>query len=1307
MVKKHASKNAGPRVKLFLSYGRKDASELAHRLKEDLTQAGYDVWKDTCEINAGEKWDAKTVAALETSEILVAVLSPHAVRMTSAEEPDEVDGVCLDEISYARFAKPPTPVVPIMGVDCNPPFTIFRLSYVDMRAWQQSERAYQQGLRDLLKSMKAARRNEPRLRPEVSVLEPLDFDSHLHEKRHKFCGREWLFKRIEKWRRQEGQHALLLTGDPGAGKSAIVAELVHRCCDDQVLAYHCCHRALSDTHDAARFVQSIAAMIAGRRSDYAAKLKSGGLLSLLEKGACQADPDRALKRAVLDPLVPLLAEQNPPCYLLVDALDEALLSGDSTPSGMNVVDLLAQWIEQFPAGLRVLATTRKKQAVLRRFQGLSSEEIRVCSRPNQKDLQTYINKRLASDGLRHKRARNRISKEWILETLTEKSGGNFLYVQQALDAVERGNCRLDAVDQLPRGLCLLYGKVFTKRFRYPQDFAGPRVVLECILAAQEPLDSELLRQVTGLTRQRLNEVLEQLDDYLLSEVDGNGQLCYRIFHSSLAEWLENPRDAGPHHCDLAEGHSRLANKLWRVHSNRRIDLPAYGRCHLTWHLVESGDRERLSKLLTNRKFTANAEVAAGCVRALMALDDVERWGQMWAGQQQPCSRLLGELWRQSPQTCYQLFLDLATKAESVGRWGRASQLASWVFCWSVTAKRPQETLRSRIQLAQLESSRGNARAAWQQAHRAEKLAKQLANEADDGQLAEALRQRIRSINTLGRAAFDLGNSQLKYAKNQAEAKRLFGQVGRLAGRAERAGGDRAQLDRARARAATNLGVLARLTGRTEEALRQQKKAWELRSQGEPNPRDLAWSARDLGWLAWDRRQLTEAQDWFELALERAREACDPQAQVWIHRDLEQFASAALNRPSVARQHQLAAYERLADLSECSVFYDLAGSQPSRVGKPIPLTRITSSSRAWYEKAVNWFRRQQRKCRPADRGRWARGEATALNGLAWTWLHLDDQDANRAEKYFVRASELRRIYGTTEEMGEALEALVQLGFRAVSEVKVALARRVFRRVLSCVANSGGETAAGDLQRAAAGAHHGLGILQIWDAASLKAIEHFRKAEQLRRVVDLPRVPSALARLGSCLIEIGETNEARSVLEEACQLAEQWHDAEAETSAWRQRCRLELDRHLGPRRDLDRAQQYAERAAAAALRSPIVSAQSEAIGALAEAALATGQTRAARKHIAKRLALAHKANRHWGRIESLLAQALAEQFAGRVPSARKAIREASRWATHANVPLFSRNTTLVRDFLDACRAGRNQSTAYEQLRAAGFGWLPDWP
>src|ERR1700756_1039728 len=89
--------------RLFLSYGVHDASEIAERLRRDLTTRGYQVWQDVNRIRAGRPWDEEVPEGLQTSQGGLALLSPHsAPRAVDAGNPTATDSVCLDEIAYAR-----------------------------------------------------------------------------------------------------------------------------------------------------------------------------------------------------------------------------------------------------------------------------------------------------------------------------------------------------------------------------------------------------------------------------------------------------------------------------------------------------------------------------------------------------------------------------------------------------------------------------------------------------------------------------------------------------------------------------------------------------------------------------------------------------------------------------------------------------------------------------------------------------------------------------------------------------------------------------------------------------------------------------------------------------------------------------------------------------------------------------------------------------------------------------------------------------------------------------------------------------
>jgi len=602
---------AGPAKKprVFLSYGRADAKELVDRLCVDLAARGYEVWQDTRQIRSHREWEEQIKDGLRSTQVVIAVLSPHAVRRSSdPNNPLQDDSVCLDEIAFARYLR--KPIVPVMAVQCEPPFTIFRLDYVDLCAWRESEAAYQAGLKKLLESIELALRGEVRYRRWDVELEPLDFTAYLEEKRRDFCGRQWLFDELDAWRVASGnERALLITGDPGVGKTAIVAQLVHRNPHGQVLAYHCCQADSRQTLDPGRFVRSIAAMIASRLDGYAAQLETPAVKDALSRSRTAEDPGGALEEGVLVPLERLPAPEHSPRYILIDALDEALLWRAPT----TIVNLLATRIDRFPAWLRIVATTRKEPEVLNRLRGLRAKELDAHDPRNLQDIDQYVRHRLDTPNLAERLVASRTSAEQVCRVLREKSEGNFLYVRQALDGIERDQYRLDELERLPPGLYGLYQSFFERLFPDEASYVEPCRLLQVLVAAAEPLDARHLAEACGWQEDRkFYALLRRLAQYL-RQTRTDGAETYTLYHKSLADWLSDPQTR--FFTDPREGHRRLADLCWQQLQGGKRSL--YALRHLPGHLVGGEEADRLAELLTDLRFLESKH-QAGLVFELLA-----------------------------------------------------------------------------------------------------------------------------------------------------------------------------------------------------------------------------------------------------------------------------------------------------------------------------------------------------------------------------------------------------------------------------------------------------------------------------------------------------------------------------------------------------------------------------------------------------------------------------------------------------------------------------------------------------------------
>jgi TIR domain len=71
---------AGEKLKVFISYSRRDSAAFADELMAGLELAGFAPFLDRHDIAAGEDWEARLGGLIEQSDTVVFVVSPEAVK---------------------------------------------------------------------------------------------------------------------------------------------------------------------------------------------------------------------------------------------------------------------------------------------------------------------------------------------------------------------------------------------------------------------------------------------------------------------------------------------------------------------------------------------------------------------------------------------------------------------------------------------------------------------------------------------------------------------------------------------------------------------------------------------------------------------------------------------------------------------------------------------------------------------------------------------------------------------------------------------------------------------------------------------------------------------------------------------------------------------------------------------------------------------------------------------------------------------------------------------------------------------------
>jgi len=559
------------RALIFTSYGWRDAEEAARRLAEDLAAAGYEVWIDRERIRPDQKFPEVIHRAISGADVVLALISPHSVRLPGDEtNPDNGASVCLNELLQAHEER--KPIVAVIIVPTEPPWLLNIVDRVDFSNRQDAD-AYRAGLAEILRRLALARDTGKTIYiAAIERLHPLDFRNEIVRGAGEFVGRHWLFEKVEAWVAGP-RRCLVIEGDAGAGKSAVVAELVRRDPDERILAYHFCRADQASTIQPAEFVRSVAAMAGGRIDAYRALLDRDDLRVRLVGDGCAADPLRTFFACVINPLSALPGVETR--TIVVDALDEAL----SVRFGASTIpSLIAQALRDFPPWLKIILTMRRNDRLHAQFADAMFIRLDGDDPAQRADIAAYLEKQLG--------AASATASAGAAEAIEERSAGNFLYAQQVTNAVMSGELRLDDVNRLPSGLGALFAQTFHGRFPDAASFVKPERILGVLLAAKEPLTAAQLASIVGLDlREHILPFLEKLTGYVVASGRQGDETMYAVFHKSLADWLLSPPNgAEAFKIDAKAARQRLVD--WCLRWDASADR--YALLHVIAHLLDAG-----------------------------------------------------------------------------------------------------------------------------------------------------------------------------------------------------------------------------------------------------------------------------------------------------------------------------------------------------------------------------------------------------------------------------------------------------------------------------------------------------------------------------------------------------------------------------------------------------------------------------------------------------------------------------------------------------------------------------------------------
>jgi WD40 repeat protein len=396
----------------------------------------------------------------------------------------------------------------------------------------------------------------------------LERQTHWDDRVRYFTGRARALSEIDRFLTGDKSGVVVVTGDPGSGKSAVLA-----------------HYALSSS------------------IDFSIHAKGRDLAKMIQI-VCdatkipQTDPLVASEESRAKALAELLGQSGKRWTIVIDALDEALRPEETTRS-------LLAGLAKCP-NIRLLIGTRPDtvRRTGQRFQSLGSAAAEIDLDSDRyfgpEDIETYARTRILEAG---PYVGNEALASDAARAVARKSARTFLIAKLECDGLVRLPQPLTG-DQIwdstvPSDVKAAFSEYLD---RFPDETVRRdvyRVLQPLAFAFGQGLPSPVWEQIAQalagepITIARIRELLHLAGAYVVEAVE-DGSSVYRLFHQQFAEYFSDRADARDCHSRIT---TALLPKNW-------TQAPYYTRRYLALHAAEGG---RLDELLEIPAFLVVAD----------------------------------------------------------------------------------------------------------------------------------------------------------------------------------------------------------------------------------------------------------------------------------------------------------------------------------------------------------------------------------------------------------------------------------------------------------------------------------------------------------------------------------------------------------------------------------------------------------------------------------------------------------------------------------------------------------------------------
>lgn len=374
-----------------------------------------------------------------------------------------------------------------------------------------------------------------------------NFDAFIDDRTRGFMGRQFVFEKIGAFLADQRTPSgyLLITGDPGIGKSAIIAELIRR---RRLPIYHF-NTALQGICTTRQFLGNVCARIVSTFGLPFPDLPEGFDLT----GALL---NQLLARVARD------LSRDRPLLIAIDALDEV------HPHALGVAMNPLFLPPAPPDNVYFILTSRRHDDVAIQARDIKAVELVAKSRENQEDVETFTRSYLREKGTKRWMQERDLAEPDFLRMIWDRSEGNFMYLCHVLPAIARGEFVDGRVTQLPHGLRAYYRQHWAQMRDGGRDlFKRVYEPVVCTLAcAHRAVSADMIATWTKLPIRDVTRALRRWKAFLHEEPAEAFGKRYLVYHKAFQEFLREEIDPG-----LVRYHATIADALWQEYQRQPGD----------------------------------------------------------------------------------------------------------------------------------------------------------------------------------------------------------------------------------------------------------------------------------------------------------------------------------------------------------------------------------------------------------------------------------------------------------------------------------------------------------------------------------------------------------------------------------------------------------------------------------------------------------------------------------------------------------------------------------------------------------------